>query len=155
MSIFGDLETPAARKPERQLTELRIKPHKLIPDDHRGYTIFGEKELPIVIGVFNHANDTVLLNVEAKAAFDDGTAPEEILVSFFLNRKRIGDVCTDEFGIALLNERVPGGLFNFEHQLDELIIRVKGFAREDSAKVSIVDERGFWVPPHTRPPKAS
>lgn len=134
MSIFGDLETPAAKRsepPSKQIVELAIKPHTTWQPDKRSSVI------PLIQCVLDVTTSTVSFHAEAKTAFSDGTAGEGVKVSFFLNGNRLRDVETDDFGLAVFKEAVPATLFTMNQQTDELTARVRGFAKEASVKVQV------------------
>ena len=72
MSIFGDLETPAAKNPAapaKQLVELSIKPHFQFQGGERGKVL-----IPTLQAVLDPPTQTVTIRAEAKTAFSDGTA---------------------------------------------------------------------------------
>jgi hypothetical protein len=134
MSIFGDFETPAAKKseaPAKQLAELSIRPHTTWQADE------GSPVVPIVQGILDKPTSKVHLRVEAKTAFSDGTAGDGVRVAFFLNGNRLGDVETDDFGLGTFNDPIPAGYFTMNLLTDELTARVRGFAKEASVRVTV------------------
>ncbi len=146
MSIFGDLETPAAKKPAaaaKQLVELSIKPHVQMQADDRGKIL-----VPTLQALLDPPTQTVTVRAEAKTAFSDGTAGDGIQVTFFLNGKRVCDVPTDDFGIALLEHPIPANLFTMNWQVDELTARVRGFSKEASVKVKVLRKQIKWSASH-------
>jgi len=138
MSIFGDLETPAAKKPAppaKQLVELSIKPQVQVPADERGKVM-----IPALQALLDPPTQTVTVRAEVKTAFSDGTAGDGVPVTFFLNGNRIGDVQTDDFGVARLDHPIPANIFTMNWKVDELTARVRGFAKEASVKVQVLSK---------------
>lgn len=134
MSVFSDLKTPAAKRPEpplKPLGKLTIKPHSTLQQDKRSPLI------PWIQGVLDAPTSTVNVCVEAKTVFSDGTAGDGVQVTFFLDGHRLRDVKTDDFGLALLNEPISAKLFTMNFATDELVARVKGFPQEASVRVQV------------------
>ena len=110
MSIFGDIETPAAKKPEPpagQLSDLTLKVHN---------------------AVYDPSQSCVLLRAAAQTAFSDGRVEAGIVVAFFLNGERFSEVKTDDFGLAELACNLPA--HQCRNATNVLTARVRGFAKE-------------------------
>ena len=75
------------------------------------------------------------LHAEATTAFEDETVGDGIRVGFFLNGRRVADVASDEYGMALLDDNMPADAFHDGE--NELAVRVKGFAREASQALAV------------------
>ena len=74
MSLFGNVETPRAERPEpavKPLTELSLR-------------VYGARLEP--------EQNVVRLHAEAKTAFADGTTGAGVSVGFFLNGRRLSDI---------------------------------------------------------------
>jgi len=138
VGIFGDLDTPVAKKPEptaKQLVELSIRPHaQHYLDENKQIAV------TVVQALFDPPTQTILLRAEAKTAFSDGTTGGGVTVAFFLNGKRLYDIATDEFGIAHLEQSTPANLFTRSYLTDELTARIVGHAKESSIKVETISK---------------
>jgi|GEM_PF-847668 len=106
--IFGEPETPPGQRlPERQLSEVTLMVYGATWDAERS---------------------VVRLQAEATTAFSDGTAGEGVSVGFFLNGRKLVELPTDDFGLAMLDHEVPDE--EFVAGQNTLVLRVKGFARQ-------------------------
>ena len=72
---------------------------------------------------WNEGNGVVRLLAEATTAFEDATAGDGVQVGFFLNGRRVADVASDEYGMALLDDNLAAELFQDGN--NELVVRVK------------------------------
>lgn len=110
MSLFGEVETSRAERPGpvvKPLTELSLR-------------VYGAR--------FEPEENVVRLHAEAKTEFADGTTGVGVSVGFFLNGRRLSDIVSDEYGLAMFDEAVPADRFHDGE--NELIVRVKGFVCE-------------------------
>ena len=132
MSLFGNVETPRAERPEpagKQLTELSLR-------------VYGARLEP--------EQNVVRLHAEAKTAFADGTTGAGVSVGFFLNGRRLSDIASDDYGLALFDGNVPADRFRWGD--NELVVRAKGFSREISQTVVLAKPPPVLPPPKPQPP---
>lgn len=125
MSLFGKVETPRAERPGpavKSLTELSLR-------------VYGARLEP--------EQNVVRLHAEAKTAFADGTTGAGVSVGFFLNGRRLSDIVSDEYGLALFDEDVPADRFHDGE--NELVLRVKGFARETNQPFEVQRPRSVLL----------
>ena len=104
--MFGEPETPPPQRlPERQLSDVTLTVH--------GAT-------------WNAERSVVRMHAEATTAFSDGTTGEGVRVGFFLNGRKLTELPTDDFGLALVEQEFPAE--QFIPGQNTLVLRVKGFA---------------------------
>ncbi len=129
--IFGEPETPPVQRlPERQLSDVTL-------------TVYS--------ATWNAERQVVRLHAEATTAFSDGTAGEGVLVGFFLNGRKLTELPTDDFGLALVEQEFPAEQFIAGQ--NTLVLRVKGFARQVTQTFNAEPPKPPAPPPPPPQPK--
>jgi hypothetical protein len=109
MSIFGDFETPEAKRQTPDVSQLA--------------------DLSVVVryAVHDAISNSVHLRADATTSCVDGTTRAGIPLAFFLNGQRLTEIITDEFGVATLDFSLTKALF--KNVSNTLIVRVPGLAK--------------------------